>query len=267
MYSYVKKEKFILSKNTITYFTKNDTIKQEFKYFAKDSTIIIGNKKYNFWKYNPENNSYYTYNLLNLEKEKNVTSDSLRKFENGFHLFKNSKNYLKIKLNDKITSNLDFIKPFIFDSDLHSDFYITVIYLGEKLKDLLKCYIKLWKVNRRAAMLITSIDFESNMYEGFLDTFQIWNEEISLMSTSNKQFEPPLRLEENNRKKYLEIYTPKIIKINSLKDFHKIQTMTKNKNYLIQINTNINLKIYISLKEKITKIKKNKKINIRTEFI
>ena len=177
IYTYGLKGKYELKNNNIKFFFKKDTFQHSFKYDSRDSSIYIkGNRYVNYpgfliWS------EFIDYELLDLKKEKNITSDSLLKFDNGFHLFNDVNDSLRLKLNDKITSDFESIPRFVVG---HHKFKFngSVIYLDKNLKvrDLIKCYTKLWQVNIKSHLLITGYDVKTNRYSGFKDKIEFWQE-------------------------------------------------------------------------------------------
>jgi hypothetical protein len=264
LYTFITKGNYKLKNNSISFNFLSDTLKYDFKFNRIDSTISINKIKYGFWEGYSYDLLLKGYQLINLNKENNITVDSLRRFDNGFHLFKDRNDSIKLRLNDKITSDFNLIKGFS-QGPIHFDIPISVIYIGKnvKLKDLLKCYFQLYSINKVASMLITDYNLENNLYGGYCDRFFFWEKQIDDFSF-NKVERP--RLSDNNREKYLHKYSPEIIAINSLDDINKLKGITFESNYLIQVNTDMNIETYISLKEKISEIKKREKIRIRTEF-
>jgi hypothetical protein len=264
IYTYGLKGKYELKNNNIKFFFKKDTFQHSFKYDSKDSSIYIKENRYVNYPGFLIWSDFIDYNLLDLKKEKNITSDSLFKFDNGFHLFKDSNDSLKLKLNDKITSNFNMIPRFVIG---HHQFKFngSVIYLDEKLivGDLIKCYVKLWQVNIKSHLLITGYDLKTNLYSGFKDRIEFWQEQVD--SIVDERMEP-IRSKVITRKQYLKKYSPKSIYINSKNDIYKLETLEFKNNYLIQINKDMSIESYTLLKEKILQIKNNQKIRIRTEF-
>ena len=267
-YIYTKKGNYNITRNKLSLFFKDDTLTFKFSYKSKDTTIFIGNKKYGFWEDYYSNVDFFSYELANLNKKRNISADSLSKFDNGFHLFKNSQDSLKIKLNDKITSDLQQIRSFACCTESYRgklQVPASVVYIGKevRLKDIIKIYFPLFSVNLNQVMLVTGFDLKYNLYEGYLDKFEIWDEQDALHLET--KIEVPISID-NNRKLYIKKYSPQILTIDSSSDFNKLKSLTKENNYLIQINTNMDLKTYIKLKEKLSKIRELQKIRIRTEF-
>lgn len=260
IYSYVIKGKYKITTDKIYFYFKKDTLKHQFRFNQKDSTIIIKNHKYLFWEgYSPEF-SFKDYELINIKKENKINSDSLLNYGIAIHIYRDLKDSLKLKLNDKTTSDFNLIPRFAFQR--HKPNESIVIYIGDKikLKDIIKCYIELTKINIKQAFLLTEFDLKENNYSGFLDDFEIWNNQINLFS--KEKYEPYNSIELSQKK-----YKLKNIRINSGNDFFKLLDLNIEDNYLIQINPNLNLEAYIKLKEIINKIRlKNNNSKIRTEF-
>lgn len=263
LYTYTSRAKFKIEKNKITYFLKKDTLIHEINFTPKDSTLFINKVKYSYYdgKYNK---SYFTdYELINIAKLGTITTDSLSRFDAGFHLFKDKSRVTKLKLNETITSDFNELQNFHYD--IHFDLPITVIYLGKdvKLIELIKCYYQ-WVRGKRTSMLITNYDFKTNTYNGLLDRFYFWNSQIDFYSNEKKEPYYPSLLEDN-REFYLKKHNPKIIIINSHLDSRLLKSINKDHNYLISLNPKMNLKTYILIKQKVSEIIK-KGIVIRTEF-
>lgn len=264
IYTYGFKGKYELNNNKIKFFFKKDTFEHSFKYDSKDSSIYVnGNRYVNYpgfliWS------EFVDYELLDLKKEKTITSDSLFNFDNGIHLFKDKNDSLRLKLNDKITSDFNQIPGFVLPTDKFI-FNGSVIYLDKKLlvKDLMRCYAKLWQVNIKSHFLITGYDVKANLYSGYKDRIEFWQEQIRLIVDEKVE---PIRPKILTRSQYLKKYSPKIVKITSKNDFKKLTIINNSNNYLIQINTNLDIETYVILKEKISKIREFQKIKIRTEF-
>lgn len=265
IYSFVTKGKFKVTRNKIFYYLKNDTIEYDFNYNHKDSTITIDKRKYRFWESFSYNSSFVDYDLINIKRSNKITTDSLSKLDCAMHLFKDDNDSLKIKLNDKIVSDYTQIPRFVILTDKF-DYTFPGIYLGKKIniKDLIKVYIRLWNVHIKKSMLILELNIRKNLYSNYLDNFGFWNEQLTLLS--GERIEPPKYIN-NNRKEYLQKYSPELIIITSVNDFNQLKQFHKNRNYLIQINKNLSIENYIILKEIISEIKKNDKISIKTEFI
>lgn len=263
-FTYPTKGKFKITRSKIFYYLEKDTLKYEFNFNSKDSTITIDSNKYYFLDGFSYVTNFIDYKLANINTKNIISSDSLSKYNCGFHLFKDSKDSLKLKLNDKETTDFELIPRFAFQR--HRPNEVVVIYIGEKikLKDILKCYVKLSTVNIKKAFLLTGYNFKENNYNGFLDDFEIWRSQINLFFKENNE---PVFSDELSRKKYIQNYNPKIIKINSKDDFEKLSGFKINTDYLIQINSEMDLENYISSKEKIFEIKLKKPKKIRTEFI
>lgn len=263
-FTYPTKGKFKITRSKIFYYLEKDTLKYEFNFNSKDSTITIDSNKYYFLDGFSYDTNFIDYKLANIYKQNIISSDSLSKYNCGFHLYKDSKDSLKLKLNDKEVDDFELIPRFAFQR--HKPNEVVVIYIGKKikLKDILKCYAQLSTINIEKAFLLTGYNFEENSYNGFLDNFELWSSQINLLL---KEKIKPIYFNELSRKKYIQIYNPKTIIINSKKDFEKLSIFKTGTNYLIQINSEINLEDYISLKEKIFEIKVKYPKKIRTEFI
>lgn len=179
-------------------------------------------------------------------------------YNGAFHLFKNIKNELKLKLNDRVTEDFNMIPKFSFG--YHNKNLSMVIYIGKgvELKDILKCYYQLDKVNINEVFLLTQFDIKDNNYKGFQDIFHFWDFQRNFFSKEKIEIPEPY----NTKNDYLKKHNPKIIKINSKNDFKLIEGIEEENKYLISINPNLSIEDYIILKEKLFKIDKN----IRTEF-
>ena len=260
IYTYTITGNYLINKNSIKFYLKNDTLDYNFNFNRKDSILKINDKNYTFYEGFSYDTNLKTYELIGINRKKNISADSLSNFEVGFHLLKNKNDSTILKLNDRFTSDFDLIPRFIFGIH-HRLFNKTVIYIGKRitLKDIIKVYQKLYSVNQRGVFLVTSFNLRENSYSGFLDHFDFWEEQENKFM--NERVERPL-IPNNNREIYILKHTPKIIKINSKNDFEKFDEMKKENNYLISINPNMNIEDYINLKEKIFKVDKN----IRTEF-
>ncbi|APZ46812.1 hypothetical protein BW723_11185 [Polaribacter reichenbachii] len=264
MFTYTTLGKFKITRSKIFYYFKKDTLNYEFNFSSKDSTITIDSNEYFFLDGFSYDSKFIDYQLANIYTKNIISSDSLSKYNCGFHLFKDSKDSLKLKLNDKETNDFELIPRFAFQR--HKPNEVVVIYIGEKikLKDILKCYVKLSTVNIKKAFLLTGHNFKENNYNGFLDDFEIWRSQINLFL---KEKIEPVYSDELSRKKYIQNYNPKIIIINSKNDFEKLSDIKTITNYLIQINSEMSIEEYISLKEKVFQIKIKYPKKIRTEFI
>ena len=265
IYTYTVKGKFELSRNKIMYYLKNDTLTYEFSFNSNDSTILINNHKYRFWEGYSYDETMTNYDLIGVTNLGSITTDSLYRFDGGFHLFKNKQDSTKLKLNEKITSNFNEIKR--FDFDIHFDLPITVIYIGKNisLKDLIKCYLVFGSFgNKRSSLLITNYNPKTNSYNGIIDRFDFWKEQITPILKKENAPSLPF-LDEDSKNIYFKRYKPKNIIINSKDDFHFLN-VSENNNLLISINPNLELEDYLTLKQQIQVLKKEKKIKIRTEF-
>ena len=233
-----------------------------FSFRMKDSSFLFGTTRYHLLPWILKD-TLAKYPLLGNTTSYIISSDSLAKVDSGFHIFRDSMDSLRLKLNDRY-SEFDRIPQFVFRSD--SFHYPThAIYLGENttLQDLLLCYYQLARVNHLKVFLITNLRILKNEYSILPEKIELWGEQIS---TFFKNEEPVYYKSENTRKHFLTNYKPQILQINSQKDFIKIDSIKNAKNYLISINTNLSLKEYITLKEEILRIKKARKNTIQTEF-
>jgi hypothetical protein len=267
VYSFLLKGKYVIKRNTITTYYRSDTITKRFNFNNKDSIITIGKDKYSFWEGYSYDSKFIEYNLINIKRKKKITSDSLRKLDCAMHLIKDSNDSLLLKVNDKTTSNFDIIPRFVTLADKF-EYTFPGVYIGEKNKliDLLNIYIRFWSINIKRSMLILEFDLKNNSYSNFLDEFYFWDYQIlKYYEKQDEKNEIPIS-RELSRNQYLKMYGSKVIKINSDIDFNKLNYINKENNYLIQINTNMSIESYISLKEKISEIKKCNKIIIRTEY-
>lgn len=261
IYTYVTKGKFKILKNKITYYLKKDTLVYNFSFNNKDSTILINNNKYGFWDSYSYNDELISYDLIDIKNLDLITTDSLVRFYGGFHIFKNNYGITMLKLNDKITS--DFNEIYRFEFDIHFDIPIPVIYIGDKIEttDLINSYFQLG--NLRAALLITNYDTKTNLYNGYLDKFQLWNSQIEKHYDYKTQYKLPKLL---SRGEYFRSYTPDLIEFKTINDIDKLDSLKPNKNYLISINPKIDLESYLLLKKRVSYLNKEKDMNLRTEF-
>ncbi|RKF05346.1 hypothetical protein C8N26_0004 [Tenacibaculum lutimaris] len=261
IYTYVSKGKFKILKNKITYYLKKDTLVYNFSFNNKDSTILINNNKYGFWDGYSYNDKLISYDLIDIKNLGLITIDSLVRFDGGFHMFKNSSGVTTLKLNDKITSDFNEIRRFVFDSLF--DIPVPVIYIGDRIKtsDLINSYFQLGNI--RAALLITNYDPKTNLYNGYLDKFQFWDSQIEKYYNYKIPNKVPELL---SREKYFKKFSPSLIEINTKKDIVKLGSLKAHNFYLISINPEIDLKSYLLLKQQLLDIKKEKGIKIRTEF-
>lgn len=261
IYAYVSKGKFKISKNKITYYLKKDTLVYNFSFNNKDSTILINNNKYGFWDGYSYNDKLISYDLIDIKNLGLITIDSLVRFDGGFHMFKNSSGVTTLKLNDKITSDFNEIRRFVFDSLF--DIPVPVIYIGDRIKtsDLINSYFQLGNI--RAALLITNYDPKTNLYNGYLDKFQFWDSQIEKYYNYKIPNKVPELL---SREKYFKKFSPSLIEINTRKDINKLNNLKVQSNYLISINPQIDIESYFLLKKQLSGISKKKDIKLRTEF-
>jgi hypothetical protein len=264
IYTYVTAGRFKIIRNNIFYYLRKDTLKYNFSYNSKDSTIIIAKNKYIFLEEYSYNSSFKVYDLINIRKENVVSSDSIVKFDGGIHLFKDSSGSLKLKLNAKIANSFKMLPRFVLFKDKFDDSF-PVIYVGYgvTLKDLIKVYIQLWSVNVKSSMLVLDLDIKRNLYSAYFDEFDFWDEQLALLS--NRKIEATEADKNNNRKKYLEKLSPEIIEINTSDDFKKLKDFNKQHHYICKVNKDLSIEDYIALKEKIAERKKEN-LMIRTEF-
>lgn len=252
---------------SIAIFLKNDTINYNLNFSRIDSTLQIKNYDYMFLEGYSYENTFINYDLINLKVNQPISSDSLlNNYSSAFHLFKNSKNKIQLKLNDKISSDFSLIPRFAFRRHGKND--SIIIYIGKNitLNDIIKCYVELSKVNINKVFLLTHIDIKQNNYSGFLDYYEIWQSQIDKLS--KEKIEPPLKRIDNNRKLYFQKYPSQTIIINKFNvDINLLEKIDKNKNYLIQIDSGLSLENYILLKKEISRLTALKNIKIRTEFI
>ncbi|APG64800.1 hypothetical protein LPB136_05235 [Tenacibaculum todarodis] len=268
-YTYTTKAKFKINRNKISYFFKNDTVINKFNFSSKDSTITIGKNIYYFLKEYSDFSELTDYNLIGIKSKEKVIANSLYSSSIGFHLFKNKNDSLNLKLNDRVTSNLNELSYFINNTGIHDPFtFSTTIYIGKEvnLKNLINCYIRLTANNRNKSLIITDYNFKENSYSIFYDRISLWENQLEIFYKENKIPPVPPNLE-NYRNKYLKKYSPKIITINSSKDFNLLENINKESVYLISINPEMEIETYLKLKEKLIEIKRKRKVRIKTEFV
>lgn len=267
IYTYAIKGKYQIKRNSISYFFKNDTINSDFSFNRKDSVITIGKNKYSFWEGYSFGSNFIEYELISINRKAKTSADSLTKLDCAIHIFKDANDSLKLKLNDKIVSDFNVIPSFVIMADKF-DYTYPGIYIGRNisLKELLDIYIRLWSVNIKNSMLVLKYNLNDNFYSTYLDYYDFWDIQIKEYYRNKSEKIEPISTKTLSRKQYVKKYNPKFIKINSKKDFKKLAIIKKENNYLIQINTRLNLETYISLKEKISEIKKKETIRIKIEF-
>ena len=112
-YSFITKGLFKIANNEIFFYLKKDTLKYDFNYKQEDSTIIIGANKYGFWEEYSYHSNFEDYGLIQIKRKNPITQDSLSKLDCVLHLFKDSNDSLKLKVNDKITTLFDRIPSFV----------------------------------------------------------------------------------------------------------------------------------------------------------
>lgn len=263
IYGYGIKGRYKISNNKISYFLKNDTLQYKLSFNYKDSTLKIGNYKFNFWEKYYDGSDYIPYELKGLKSNAKFSSDSLLKFQaEGLHLIKKDSDSVKVKLNDKLTADLFEIKLFLSYPTDYKTYPNSVIYIEKSvtLKDLISCYKQMWIMNRRKVLLITDYNFKTNLYSGLFDIIDFWDIQFK------GKFPPTPISDFDSRNKYLKKNNPEIITINSEEDFKLISENSK-KNLLVSINPNLDFESYINLKKLLVKQKKENKTKIRTEFI
>ncbi|PQJ78887.1 hypothetical protein [Polaribacter porphyrae] len=260
IYSYNFSARYKIGRKSITWFLPKDTIENIFFFNKKDTTFILNDRNYIFYEGYSYGSNFIQYDLIDLDLSREISADSLLNSNKGFHIFKNKNDSLRLRINDRITTDFKLIPRFIFGTH-HRNYDTIVIYLGKKLelKELIKAYKYLDYSNIKNSMLVTNFNIKSNTYNAFLDKFYFWD--FQRNSFFDERIEIPNTFV-NKRDKFLKKYNPKIIKINSKNDFEKINKIQKENNYLISINPDLSIKEYINLKEKLFKIDKN----IRTEF-
>ncbi|WP_299109986.1 hypothetical protein [uncultured Tenacibaculum sp.] len=273
VYQYAKKSKYKIHNNQISFFFKNDTLVQKVTFESKNLILYLDNHKYNLWKNNSIFNDIIDHDLIGVKTKSKIQSNYIKRFESGFHIFKDTTDSLTFKLDNTYTHNKEKLIEFILhNTNAHFDIPSFVIYIGKDitLKDLItSCYQELFLTNLRQVLLITDFDFEKNTYSGIIERFDFWDFQIQNYISINKLSPYPRQplLKENNKDYYLEKYYPKQITINTKEDFHLLNTSLDKQNLLISINPNLDLKDYFELKQLIQAIKKDRKIKVRTEFI
>ena len=135
---------------------------ETFSFRKRDSSIFIGNTEYNLitqWLQDYKAN----YQLISIETDNKISSDSIFEYDSGFHLFRDATDSLKIKLNDRY-GRLDDIPRFVFRTDSFR-YPENLIYLGQNtaLKDLINCYYQLALVNNHKATLVTNLSIVKNV--------------------------------------------------------------------------------------------------------
>ncbi|MBU3009979.1 hypothetical protein KO506_01010 [Polaribacter vadi] len=259
------KASYKIKRKSINFFLANDTLKYNLNFIRKDSILRLNHKNYMFFEGYSYEERFINYDLIHLKLNQPILSDSLFKnYDSAFHIFKDLKDSVQLKLNDKVSSDFNLIPGFAFG--LHNQKDNIIIYIGKNitLKEIIKCYVELYKVNINNAFLVTNFDIKNNNYYGFVDNYEFWQQQI--ISLSDEKHEPILT-EELSRKNYIKKYNPKIIKLNFKNDFTKLSEINHKDNYLIQINAKFSIDEYYVLKKSIIKLKKNHSKTIKTEFI
>jgi hypothetical protein len=267
IYTYNSFASYKIRSKSIEFFVKNDTLKYDFNFSRKDSILKINNNDYMFMEGYHDGIEIVNYDLINLRINQPISPDSLSNYQSAFHIFRDKKGILKLKLNDKTTSDFNLLPSFAFQK--HRQVKNIVIYIGENitLREIVKCYFLLYQVNINQVFLLTDFDIKNNTYYGFLDNFEFWQNQINELST--EKIEPIITIIENQKKKYLKKYSVQTILVNQFDEKSNISldTIDKTGNYLIKINSEMSLEKYILLKEKIFMIENKEGIKIRTEFI
>ncbi|MFY0629436.1 MAG: hypothetical protein JXR05_03585 [Flavobacteriaceae bacterium] len=264
IYIFTKGGEFIIRDKQIFIKFLNDSLNEKLLFNRKDSSILLGETKYHFFEgYNTE--KITEYELIEYNTNQKIDINLLKRFDAGFHLFKNKLGVVKLKLNDRITNHED-IHSFTFGISPHFDIPIIAIYIGKgvSLKEVVRCYYQLASVNMLKVALITSFDLKENKYNAHIEKIEIWNEQIT------NHFKDSLEYHEfdiNNRSFFVNKYSPKSIIINSSKDFNKIDAIDSKYSYLISISDDLPLADYIYLKERLLEVRKKRETRIRTEII
>lgn len=265
-YTYIIKAKYHLHGGSITYFLERDTLDLPISFNLTDSLLTVNHIKYDFLFDSEENYSHH-YNLIGINTKSKTHTTTLQSFDYGFHIFKNKNGVTQVKLNDRITSNLEEIRDFIFSgcSENKKDILNVVIYVGKgiQLTDLLNCYIIIGTGNILKITLITDYNLRENSYATWDDGFHLWEEQYINynISKNNPSFPKPPESDSNNRKTYLASQKVMIIPINSYLDIQQLNFETINSPTLLQLSCSLSLSDYFKIKMAIPKNK-----ILRTEF-
>lgn len=262
--SFIKGGKFKIKKNQIIINFEFDSLIKDISFRKKDSLLLFDGNKYFLYDYLTDE-KLIQYKLIGIDTKSKISIDSLRRFEAGFHIIKDTNDSVRLKINDQLTKFSD-IPAFVFNQPVHFDILCTPIYLGEniELKDLIKSYYQLVLSNRPIVALITNFNLEKNEYDVHIEKIEIWNEQITNHFKSIIDYH---EFDINNRVFFINKYKPISIIINSSKDFNSIDTLDDKYNYLISINDKLPLTDYIYFKEKLLEVRKERKTKIRTEII
>ncbi len=242
----------------------DSTIIKSFEFSSKDSTLVIADKRYLYYPdYYPLEDDI-RYQLIGLESPLKATAEELHRYETGFHLIRTN-DTVNVKLNDRLKP-FDDIPEFVMNTSPHFDLLGNVIYVGKgiQLQDVIHAYYQLASVNQLKVVLVTNFDLATGLYNIQFDRIDILNEQRDKYFVP-QHLEVP-HFEINNRTFYLEKYDPIIIKVNSKREFSKLDEINLSRNHLISINENLDLIDYLNLKQKIQGIRKRAKMKIRTEF-
>jgi hypothetical protein len=263
LYSYTKQGIYQIESNKITIKLRDETFEKPFYFRKKDSSFLIESKRYRLITGWPKD-TLERYQLVDVSTQYKISGDSLAKFDSGFHLFRDSTDSLRIKLNDKY-GYYDQIPHFVFRTDSFR-YPTNVIYVGKKIKlnDLVKCYYQLALVNHRQVLLVTDVSIIKNEYSTINESIEIWDEDLY---EEFENIEPPNGFENDNKYNFLKKYRPQTIQIHSKEDFYKLNDIQSTKNYIIAIDQSLELKEYFELKRQILQIKRETNNAIRTEFI
>lgn len=242
----------------------NENLNNTFSFKKKDSFIFIGNTQYYLMKHWWQDYKAH-YDLISIDTQNKISGDTLSKYNNGFHLFRNSSDSLKIKLNDKY-GRFEDIPQFIFRTDGKS-IPTNVIYIGAtlKLEDLLRAYYYLSCVNQLKVVLVTKVELEKNQYHVVFDYIEDWNLSLLLQLFSDESKKHISCDFCEGRSIQLKGQAEKLI-INSKNDFLQLQKIDLQKSYLISISSQLNLKDYLEFKQILKAVKHRNKAQIRTEF-
>jgi len=262
-YTYTKQGSYKLQDEKMNIELEDETFEKSFSFRKKDSSFLFGSQRYQLITILPRD-TLGRYELMNIKTKHKISGDSLAKLDSGFHIFRNANDSLRLKLNDRY-SRLNHIPDFVFRTG--SSHYPThAIYLGKRTKliDLVNCYYQLASANHLKVFLILNFNVEKNEYSILPEGIDLWEEQLQ------KHFDPTI-LEpidaDNTRESFMKKYAPEIIEINTTEDFVKLESIEDSKNYLISINSNLELEKYIVLKEQLLQIKGKMENRIRTEFI
>lgn len=260
----VKKGIYIIKNDSIIINLKNETLKK--KVNVTDSSLILNLSNFRKSYEEDEIINLKEHDLINIDSDIKIFAEDLLEYEGEFLLFKD-KDSLKIKHWNKNVS----LEEYIYSLRVHSEKIGHIAFLGKniELKELKNLFLEMNNFNIRGIILITKTNFNNYNYDIYFVRTDVWQLEVDNY-IKNKKIEKNKNLnilEAYSKERYVKINNPFLLEIKTKKDISKLDITKNNSTYLISINSELDIKDYLILWQKINRVRKEKSLKIRTEII